>query len=124
MPGPSNHSSDRGFASQPHAPGGEAAPRSRLGSVVDWFFLDRRSGRIVVAHAPNLALWLWIATAVSRRLVEAGSLVHELLGWAGAAALGWWAIDELVRGVNPWRRLLGLAGCVFVIVSTVSSLGL
>jgi len=23
------------------------------------------------------------------------------------AGLVWWAIDELFRGVNPWRRLLG-----------------
>jgi len=24
-----------------------------------------------------------------------------------AGALIWWAVDELIRGVNPWRRLLG-----------------
>jgi hypothetical protein len=24
-----------------------------------------------------------------------------------ALALGWWALDEIGRGVNPWRRLLG-----------------
>jgi hypothetical protein len=21
--------------------------------------------------------------------------------------LVWWAVDELIRGVNPWRRFLG-----------------
>jgi hypothetical protein len=25
----------------------------------------------------------------------------------GTAALVIWAVDEIVRGVNPWRRMLG-----------------
>jgi hypothetical protein len=35
-------------------------------------------------------------------------------------ALGWWAVDEVLRGVNPWRRLLGtavLAGLAWRLVS-------
>ena len=34
------------------------------------------------------------------------------------AALGWWATDELVRGVNPFRRILGAV----VLGSAVASL--
>jgi hypothetical protein len=26
---------------------------------------------------------------------------------AAAVGLIWWAADEVLRGVNPWRRLLG-----------------
>ena len=37
-----------------------------------------------------------------------------LANLAGSAALGWWAIDEVARGVNPWRRILGASGVVFV----------
>jgi hypothetical protein len=29
-----------------------------------------------------------------------------------------WALDEVVRGVNPWRRFLGVAVLIYV-VSTV-----
>ena len=29
-----------------------------------------------------------------------------------------WAVDEVVRGVNPWRRFLGVAVLIYV-VSTV-----
>lgn len=33
-------------------------------------------------------------------------------------ALGWWAVDEIARGVNPWRRMLGSA----VLADLVTSL--
>jgi hypothetical protein len=35
----------------------------------------------------------------------------------GMAALLWWALEELFRGVNPWRRGLGAVGTVFVIMN-------
>jgi hypothetical protein len=32
-------------------------------------------------------------------------------------ALSWWAVDEIVRGVNPWRRLLGTVVFAGLVVS-------
>ncbi len=96
--------------------------RQALRSTFDWWFRDRRTGRILVAHLPNLPILLWMGTVVARQLVEGGSDIHALLEWAGTVTLGWWAIDELVRGVNPWRRALGLGGCVVVILGVVSRL--
>jgi hypothetical protein len=29
----------------------------------------------------------------------------------------WWAVDEIVRGVNPWRRFLGAAVLVGAMVT-------
>jgi len=29
-------------------------------------------------------------------------------------ALAWWAVDEVVRGVNPWRRCLGAGVLAFL----------
>ena len=75
-----------------------------------------------MAHVPNLPILLWLATVVARWLVPPDSAEHEVLAWAGSLTLGWWAIDELVRGVNPWRRALGLAGCVVVIAGIVGRL--
>lgn len=95
---------------------------SILRSVFEWFFRDRRTGRILVAHLPNLAILLWFATVLARQFTAQGTSAETLLAWAGSLTLGWWAVDELTRGVNPWRRLLGLAGCVVVVVGVISRL--
>ena len=76
---------------------------------IDWFWRDRHTGKITVAQWPNL--WLWIFAVAS--LVE---LITNIAGPAGIAlhvvatvSLVIWAGDELLRGVNPWRRCLGAA---------------
>jgi hypothetical protein len=99
-----------------------ARARRALRSAFEWWFRDRRTGRIVVAHVPNLPILLWMGTVIARQLVERGSDLHTLLEWAGTVTLGWWAIDELVRGVNPWRRALGVGGCVVVLLGLVERL--
>ena len=52
-----------------------------------------------------LALFL-VASALRWLLDPAGSL-DTTLRVISTGSLIWWAIDELLRGVNPWRRLLG-----------------
>jgi hypothetical protein len=72
-----------------------------------WFFRNRETGAITVAQAPNLALWIvivgsgliWVwhppdRLGVAFELVVKGSLFV-------------WAIDEVMRGINPWRRCFG-----------------
>jgi hypothetical protein len=81
---------------------------------VDWCFRDRRTGRITVGQFPNLALWIFLVTVAVRWVVPDDGTAHTTLGWIGLAALAWWSLDEVVRGVNPWRRLLGAGGCVAV----------
>ena len=93
-----------------------------LRDFIAWYFTDRRTGRILVAHWPNLPILLWMGTVVARQLVERGSDIYALLEWAGSVTLGWWAVDEVVRGVNPWRRALGAGGCVVVILGLVGRL--
>lgn len=70
-------------------------------TVIDWLFRDRKSGRIVVAQWPNLALLVWLGAKATAALFDVDT------GIVATAALGWWAVDEIVRGVNPWRRMLG-----------------
>ncbi len=70
----------------------------------------------MVAQVPNAPLLIWMGTIVLRQFVEAGTLARDILDWTGWLALGWWSVDELVRGLNPWRRLLGLAGCAVVVI--------
>ncbi|MCC5953622.1 MAG: hypothetical protein JJU45_16135 [Acidimicrobiia bacterium] len=94
-----------------------------MSGFVDWFFRDRRTGRIVIAQFPNLPLWIAIGSFVLARLVTIGSEVEQGLEVVTAAALLWWAADELLRGVNPWRRLLGAVVAVVVVVAVVGRLG-
>lgn len=72
----------------------------------DWWLRDRSTGEIRVGQAPNAAILVWLTATVVRWL-EVWPDYHEELRWLGTGALVAWALDELVRGVNPFRRLLG-----------------
>jgi hypothetical protein len=89
---------------------------------VDWLFRSRTNGRITIAQFPNLALWIFLAMVVLRRVVTDGTAPRTVIDWVAVLALAWWAVDEVVRGVNPWRRLLGVAGCGFVITGVIALL--
>ena len=79
----------------------------RVGRLVDWLFHDRTTGKIVIAQFPNIPLIAWlVATALA--VVTTGT-VHTILGYTATVALLVWAGDELLRGVNPFRRMLGAA---------------
>jgi hypothetical protein len=77
-------------------------------TVVDWVFRDRRTGRIVVAQWPNIALGVWLVASAVGVVLDPGGGWGAALRWVARIALGWWAVDEVVRGVNPWRRVLGV----------------
>ena len=73
-------------------------------SRLDTFFRDA-SGRLVVVQVPNPALLVWLAATIARRSAYD---THDVeLRWIGAGALIVWALDELVRGASPFRRVLG-----------------
>ncbi len=69
-----------------------------------WWFEDRTTGKTVIAQRPNLLFWACIAGFVATMLFGGNSGV--LLVSKGLWLL--WSGDELFRGVNPWRRSLGL----------------
>ena len=48
-------------------------------------------------------------------LVTSGT-AHSVGTWVGTGALAFWAGDELVRGVNPFRRMLGAVVLVWIVV--------
>ncbi len=81
-------------------------------AFVDWLFRDRRTGEITIVQTPNLPLALFLVAAVLRWIVGGGTAGTVLDGVA-IGALVVWAADELIRGVNPWRRILG--GTVLVV---------
>ena len=79
-----------------------------------WCFRDRRTGRVVVAQIPNPPLVAFLVCEVGARLVGSSGRLDDVLRVTATAALAWWAADEVLRGVNPWRRALGVAGLVVV----------
>jgi hypothetical protein len=83
-----------------------------------WLFLDRRTGRITVAQWPNVSLWVFIATSIALRFIRPTGTTETVLRAAADVALVVWAIDELARGVNPFRRILGAA----VLLLTIANL--
>jgi hypothetical protein len=93
----------RAHGSSAPAPGEARGPRR----LFEWLFRDRESGRIVIAQLPNLPLALAIALGIARRLTTPEGTAGGALDLAVSAAIAWWAVDEVLRGVNPWRRILG-----------------
>ena len=86
---------------------------------VDWAFRDRGTGRIVIAQRPNPALVVWLVVTVVTALATPEGGWRTGLRVVAVLALGWWAIDEVVRGVNPWRRFLGAVVLVGLALSLV-----
>jgi hypothetical protein len=90
-------------------------------SGLGWIFRDCKTGRIVIAQIPNLPLGLWIAASLSSRVLRPSGHWNTFLFVVADAALLGWAGDEIVRGVNPWRRLLGASVVVGLIASRASA---
>jgi hypothetical protein len=56
---------------------------------------------------PNLPLIVFFVVFLLRLLIDPSGDLRTGLDVIGTAALAIWAVDELARGVNPFRRLLG-----------------
>ena len=80
---------------------------NRVRGVLRWYFEDPATGRIVVGQKPNLPLWIFAATWTTSKLAQPTGLAGRTLPWMASASLAIWSLDEIARGVNPWRRTLG-----------------
>lgn len=87
---------------------------------VRWMFEDRTSGQLVIAQFPNAPLWVFLASAAARVILQPTGIAASALEIVGSVALFVWAVMEIVQGVNPARRLLG---AVVLIAVTVGAAG-
>jgi hypothetical protein len=97
------------------------APGDRTGSThraVRWMFLNRRTGGITVAQWPNISLSVFIVVSLLLRIVRPHGWRATLLHVLADVAIILWGVDEVVRGVNPFRRILGSV----VLLATVAHL--
>ncbi len=81
--------------------------------ALQWFFRNRQTGAITIGQAPNLTLWIVIVAAVLLWVWHPPGRLGTALEIILKGSLFVWAIDEIVRGVNPWRRCLGAAVLVY-----------
>lgn len=91
-----------------------ARARRRQRSFSERFWEDRY-GNFVVWQKPNIWLWTWIVT-VFANLFLPGGFIHEVIGWISLIALIIWAILEVFRGVNYFRRIIGVLVLLLLVV--------
>jgi hypothetical protein len=90
------------------------------GNLLNWLFRNRATGAITVAQWPNVPLGIFFVAALARRVFDPTGWLGAAVAVVATAALLWWAVDEILRGVNPFRRLLGAA----VLVSTLAGIAM
>ncbi|MEH2442765.1 hypothetical protein [Nostoc sp.] len=86
-------------------------------TLVDKTFRDS-DGNIVIAEMPNLPLIVWIATTLLALIFTNGK-INTVLEVLANGSLFTWAWLELFQGVNYFRRALGLAVFIGIIVSKI-----
>ncbi|AVH64501.1 hypothetical protein CDG77_08265 [Nostoc sp. 'Peltigera membranacea cyanobiont' 213] len=90
---------------------------STSNTLVDKTFRDS-DGNIVIAEMPNLPLIVWIATTLLALIFTNGK-INTVLEVLANGSLFTWAWLELFQGVNYFRRALGLAVFIGIIVSKI-----
>jgi hypothetical protein len=75
--------------------------------IFEWLFRNRSTGEITVGQLPNAPLWVFIVAWGLALVLDPGGALGTGLDVVAGAALLIWAGDEILRGVNPFRRLLG-----------------
>ena len=98
--------------------GPDEPPRLRPGSP-RWWFTSRTTGRITVAQTPNLTLLLFGVSTLAARLLDGHPTTSRALSDVASGAIIVWSLDEIVRGVNPWRRVLGAVVLAASILSVI-----
>lgn len=86
-------------------------------SLFDTVFRNE-SGEIVIAQPPNISLSIWIGSSLLE-LVFAEGPIHEVLEIVAFTAIVVWSLQELLDGVNYFRRGLGLLVLVSVLTSKI-----
>jgi hypothetical protein len=73
---------------------------------LDWMFRSRKTGRITLGQPVNFEQRIFSGATLVGVLLPVSKL-RTGVGVVAVLALVVWAIDEIARGVNPFRRILG-----------------
>ncbi len=86
-------------------PSATVGPVSVRLTSASWWFRSSH-GRLALWQPPNPALCVWLVTLVLGRFDLSAAQATAVDGVRHGALLVW-ALDEVVRGASPFRRLLG-----------------
>jgi Na+/citrate or Na+/malate symporter len=84
--------------------------------MIDWLFRNRQTGEITIAQAPNIPLIVFMVAVTVRWVLHPHGTAGTIVSVVATVALLGWAVDEIIRGVNPWRRFLGGGVLAFTLV--------
>jgi hypothetical protein len=87
---------------------------------LDWAFRSRTTGRITLGQLPNWPLTVWLLASAAIWLGHPQGRVRVGFVVLATAALALWAGGEALRGVNPFRRLLGVTVLAWLVFSLVT----
>ena len=73
----------------------------------------------MIGQTPNLALGIFIGAVVADLVLRPGGAAGVAVRGVKVASLSLWALDEIVRGVNPWRRMLGASAVAYLIANQI-----
>ena len=82
-------------------------------------FRDRTTGDVVIIQPLNWPLGIYFAFALVRWVTRPEGAVGTAVDVVAFTALMWWAVDEVLRGVNPFRRILGAVVAVATVVGVL-----
>jgi hypothetical protein len=74
-----------------------------------WFFRNGETGAVTITQAPNLVLWIVIVAGIFLWIWPSSGNSSVALTVVAEGGLLVWAVDEIFRGANPWRRCLAAA---------------
>jgi hypothetical protein len=85
-------------------------------TIWDKFWLDSH-GKLIIWQMPNIYLISWaVLTIIS--LIFTGTVSNIFL-WLGVVAIVVWSLLEIFKGLNYFRRLLGLIVLIVVVLLTI-----
>lgn len=75
-----------------------------------------RKGNVVVIQKPNVFLIAWVVLTIISLFIVGRGTMADVFAIAGCVSLVIWAINEFWRGVNYFRRALGLFVLIFAVM--------
>ena len=78
-------------------------------------FRSRETGKVVVIQPLNISLGIFFVAAAIRRFADLEGTARTAVEVVAFASLMWWSVDEILRGVNPFRRILGAVVAIVTI---------
>jgi hypothetical protein len=90
--------------------------RTKSDRLWDKFWRDDH-GRVVIWQTPNAPLIAWVVLTLISLFLNGA--VSSFFSWAGIVAMFIWALLEIFKGVNYFRRTLGAVVFIMMLLSII-----